>query len=224
MPRSRIQGAALLFARNFLRHPRMLGSVIPSSRFLIESLLAPVDWERARVIVEYGPGVGGITAEVLRRMRPDAHLIAIETNRDFVRFLERSFRDPRLTVVHESAVHIEAVLARLGHAQADYVISGVPFSTMSAELRESILHATHAVLGPEGLFLVYQFSSRVLGDLRRVFGRVARRFEPLNVLPAQLFFCEPAEAPSPLATCGLAAEEQPRPLVGRDRPAADQYR
>src|ERR1700743_2227250 len=84
------RGDALLFARNFFRHPRMLGSIIPSSRFLIKQLLEPMDWDRARVIVEYGPGVGGITAELLRRMRPDAHLIAIETNPEFVSFLRRS--------------------------------------------------------------------------------------------------------------------------------------
>ena len=32
-------GDALLFARNFFRHPRMLGSIIPSSRVLINELL-----------------------------------------------------------------------------------------------------------------------------------------------------------------------------------------
>ena len=52
----------LLFAKNFLQHPRMLGSLIPSSRFLVERLLRKVDWKRAKTIVEYGPGVGTITA------------------------------------------------------------------------------------------------------------------------------------------------------------------
>src|SRR5271155_4548200 len=70
-------GDVLLFARNFFRHPRMLGSIVPSSRFLIKHLLEPIDWAEARVIVEYGPGVGVITTEILRRMRPDASLIAI---------------------------------------------------------------------------------------------------------------------------------------------------
>src|SRR5687767_10748196 len=76
-------GARLLFARTFFRNPRMLGSIVPSSRFLIRKLLRPIDWSRARVIVEYGPGVGTITREALRRMRPDATLIAIETNDEF---------------------------------------------------------------------------------------------------------------------------------------------
>src|SRR5215813_8088214 len=86
-------GNVLLFARNFFRHPRMLGSIVPSSRFLIKQLLEPINFGRARVIVEYGPGVGVITAEVLRQMRADATLIAIETNGDFVRYLTETIDD-----------------------------------------------------------------------------------------------------------------------------------
>ena len=77
----------LLFAKNFLQHPKMLGSLIPSSRFLIDRLLSRVDWKRARTIVEYGPGVGTITAHILSRMSPDARLVVFEMNEDFVRYL-----------------------------------------------------------------------------------------------------------------------------------------
>jgi len=184
----------LLFARNFLKHPRMLGSLIPSSRFLIEEVLQAVDWANARVIVEYGPGVGTFTAELLRRMRPDASLIAIETNTDFVRYLKSSLHDPRLQVVQESALRTDKVLRDLGYVKADYVISGVPLGSMPPELRRGILNTTHSVLDPRGRFLVYQFTTRVLPDLQRIFRLVDRRFEPLNILPAQVFFCQPRSA------------------------------
>jgi phospholipid N-methyltransferase len=187
-------GNRLLFARNFFRHPRMLGSIVPSSRFLIKQLLEPIHWGRARVIVEYGPGVGGITAEVLRRMRPDAALIAIEMNPDFVEYLRKSITDARLRVVEGSAVEVQEILARQGLAHADYIISGIPFSTIPAQVRERILRKTRDVLAPGGAFLVYQFSTRVLQDLKRIFGYVGRKFEPLNVLPAHLFICQPVTA------------------------------
>ena len=187
-------GNALLFARNFFRHPRMLGSIVPSSRFLIKQLLEPINWGRARVIVEYGPGVGGITREVLRRMRPDATLIAIEMNPDFVSYLRSSITDTRLRVVAGSAESVVESLRRFGHTRADYIISGIPFSTIPAQLRESILRKTADVLEPGGAFLVYQFSTRVLQDLKRVFGYVGRKFELLNVLPAHLFICQPITA------------------------------
>jgi phospholipid N-methyltransferase len=190
----RRNGHFLLFARNFLRHPRMLGSIVPSSRFLIKQLLEPINWGRARVIVEYGPGVGVITAEVLRQMRADATLIAIEMNGDFVRYLGEAIHDKRLRVVEGSAADVEDILRRFGVLRADYIISGIPFSTIPASEREQILRKTCAVLEPGGAFLVYQFSTRVLEDLRRIFGYVGRKFEPLNVLPAHLFICQPANA------------------------------
>src|SRR6201996_7863456 len=123
---SRPSGDAMLFFRNFFRHPRMLGSIIPSSRFLIKQILEPIDWDKARVIVEYGPGVGGITAEILRRMRPDAKLIAIEMNPDFVNFLKKSLVDPRIEVVQGSAADVNEIMKQLGLTKADYIISGIP--------------------------------------------------------------------------------------------------
>jgi len=186
--------SGLLFARNFFLHPLMLGSIVPSSRFLIRELLKPVDWEQARVIVEYGPGVGVITAEVLRRMRPDAMLIAIETNPAFVTYLRDSIQDARLHVVQASAEAVDEILQRYGQSNASYVISGIPFSTIPAAVRERILLKTCEALKPGGSFLVYQFSSRVLQDLQRIFRYVRRQFEPLNVLPAHLFFCQPDTA------------------------------
>jgi phospholipid N-methyltransferase len=181
----------VLFLTHFFRHPRMLGSIIPSSRFLIRQLLAPVDWARARVIVEFGPGVGVITREVLKRMRPDATLIAIELNADFVDHLRATLDDARVVVIQGSATQVEEALRQSGATRADYVISGIPFSTMPAEEREATLRKTREVLDPHGLFLVYQFSSSVLGDLRRIFRKVTRRFEPFNILPAHLYFCAP---------------------------------
>jgi phospholipid N-methyltransferase len=183
-------GDALLFARNFFRHPRMLGSIIPSSRFLIRQLLQPIDWNEARVIVEYGPGVGCITEEILRRMRSDAVLIAIELNPDFVTHLRSALPDERLKVVEGSAEAVGEILERVGRGKANYIISGIPFSTIPAEVRERILRNTSQALAAGGAFLVFQFSTRVLEDLQRVFHYVRRKFEPLNVLPAHLFFCE----------------------------------
>jgi phospholipid N-methyltransferase len=181
----------VLFARNFVKHPLMLGSLIPSSRFLIGRLLRRVDWSRAEVIVEYGPGVGVITAEILRRMRPDATLIVFETNDDFVAYLRRALHDPRLQIIHGSAADVETTLRDLGLVHADYIISGIPYSVMPPAVRDAILQRSHAVLASGGQFLVYQFSRAALPYLRQVFSRVDLDFEPLNVLPATLFLCEP---------------------------------
>jgi phospholipid N-methyltransferase len=179
----------LLFASNFLRHPHMLGSIIPSSRFLVELVLEPVDWSRAGVIVEYGPGVGTFTAEILRRMRTDAQLLAIETNRDFVRFLQRTLPDRRLHVVEDSAAEVQAVLARLALPQPRYIISGIPLGSMPEKVRCDIARKSRDALEPGGAFLVYQFTARTLAALERTFSDVRISSERRNFPPAQLFLC-----------------------------------
>ena len=181
----------LLFARNFLKHPKMLGSIIPSSRFLVNHLLDRIDFERARFIVEYGPGIGNITKQVLARMRPDARLVAIEMNADFVDYLKEELRDPRLHVIRGSAEEVSSVLTSLNLAHADYIISGIPYSTMPPPLRSRILEESRRVLHPEGAFVVYQFTRTVRPYLEPIFGRVDQDFEPLNILPARLFYCTP---------------------------------
>jgi hypothetical protein len=113
---------------------------------------------------------------------------------DFVRHLRETISDQRLRVVEGSAAQVDEILRRVGFLGADYIISGIPFSTIDAPLREQILRKTHDVLEPGGAFLVYQFSTRVLQDLRRVFGYVGRKFQPWNVLPAHLFICQPTAA------------------------------
>lgn len=178
-----------LFARNFLKHPTMLGWPLPSSRFLIDEVLKWVDWSRAKVIVEYGPGIGCFTTEILRRMRPDATLVAVETNADFVRYLREILDDPRLHLIHDSATEIQRLLAQLGCGKADYVITGIPFKTVSEEVRQGIMRGTTSVLQPHGACLVYNFSSRVRPYLEKTFGRVQRDFELLNILPARLYYC-----------------------------------
>jgi phospholipid N-methyltransferase len=138
--------------------------------------------------------VGNFTAAILERLPADGMLLVIETNPEFVRYLRESFSDPRLHIVEGSAAEVGTVLRALGHERADYVISGIPFTIMPADVRDAILQETHDLLAPDGLLIVYQFTASVRPELERLFGRVERRFELLNVLPAHLFFCERSAA------------------------------
>jgi phospholipid N-methyltransferase len=181
-------GPLRMFAKGFVKHPVMVGSIIPSSRFLIDKMLKPVDWRRADVFVEYGPGVGTITTHILERLKPDAVLIAFDTNPDFCDYLANLITDSRLRVVNRSAADVADVLAELGLDGADYVISGLPFSTLPAGVGPAIARATQQVLRAGGQFLVYQFSPKVLDFLKLAFQRIDRGFELINVPPAQLFW------------------------------------
>ncbi len=177
----------LLFAREFLKHPFQLGSVIPSSRFLVKRMLRQVDWPAARMLVEYGPGVGTFTGEILRRMSPDATLVAIEASDEFVRHLRGCCCDRRLRIVHGSAAGVRAVLGQFGWETADVIISGLPFRAMRRQQRYRILCESKRALRPGGRFIAFQYTSSIEADLERVFGDVERDVEPLNIFPARIF-------------------------------------
>lgn len=184
-----VEESALTFARNFFKNPRMLGSVIPSSRWLVDQLLRDVEWDRARVLVEFGPGVGTITREILKRMRPDATLVALELNDEFVQVLRDEIADSRLRVAHRSAEAVNDVLRDLGQPKADYLLAGIPFSILSEEQRQDVIRSAYEALRDDGVMLVYQFSGRVRADLERMFAHVHQKFEPRNILPARVFHC-----------------------------------
>lgn len=177
-----------LFLQGFFKHPVMVGSIIPSSGKLIRKMLGPVDWDNCKVFVEYGPGVGTFCRAVLERLGPNAKYIAIDTNADFVAYLRRTIVDPRFSAIHGSAADVNAIVADHGEAQADYVLSGLPFSTLPPGVGEEIAAATHRVLRPEGQFLVYQFNPNVRNFLTPHFPRIDHAMEWWNVPPAQLWW------------------------------------
>lgn len=177
-----------VFFRGFLEHPRMVGSIIPSSRFTINNMLGPVDWEQCDLFVEYGPGVGTFCLPVLERMKGNARLIAIDTNPLFVDYLNRTITDSRFTAVLGSAAEVEEIIRSAGHEHADYILSGLPFSTLPGGVGEAIVAATHRILRPGGAFMAYQFTAAVRDLMRADFRRIDSGFEFWNVLPCKLFW------------------------------------
>ncbi|QPQ56338.1 methyltransferase [Allosphingosinicella flava] len=186
--RSGLGSPRFQFLKGFLKHPVMVGSIIPSSKVLIDKMLDPVDWANCKLFVEYGPGVGTFTQHILDRLAPDATLLTIDTNADFTTYLNAKFTDGRLEAVTGSAADVGKIIAERGFAHADYILSGLPFSTLPPGIGPKIAEETAAALRPGGAFLVYQFSPKVRDFIAPHFERIDRGFEWFNVPPATLFW------------------------------------
>jgi phospholipid N-methyltransferase len=152
--------ARLVFFREFLRHPDQVGSVVPSSRFLERRLVEIAAVERARLVVELGPGTGGTTAAILRALPSEGRLLAVEINPQFAARLH-AVGDSRLIVHAGNAVDLGDALACRGLRDPDVVLSGIPFSTMSAAVGRRILVGAWRALAPGGRFVAYQFRGSV---------------------------------------------------------------
>ena len=122
-------------------------------------MMTPVDFTSAKVIVEYGPGTGSFTRELAARKRADTTLILIEQNETFCERLKASFGGlPNLFVVHGSAGDVGQYLEERGVRSADYIVSGLPFTSLPAAVSDNILNATKLALGQEGKFITFQYS------------------------------------------------------------------
>ena len=176
----------LAFFQGFLKRPREVGSIIPSSRFLERRVTRTAGLADAKLAIELGPGTGGTTRSFLRAMQPDATLLAIEINPHFVDVLGR-WEDPRLRVHHGSATDLRTILDKHDLPAPDAILSGIPFSTMPRTLGRDILRAVHDVLEPGGCFVAYQVRDVVEGLGNEVFGHASKQTELLNVPPMRVY-------------------------------------
>ena len=168
------------FLREFLRRPRQVASLIPSSRFLERRVVEAADVASARTIVELGPGTGGTTRAILTAMRPDATLLSIELNSRLHALVSR-IQDDRLIAHLGSACELPEILAQYGLDPPQAIISGIPFSVINRIAREQFLRAIVSALPPGGRFVTYQVSNRVAAACRPFLGAGRMDVELRNV-------------------------------------------
>ena len=198
---SGIPSAFRLFFQESMRSLGPTASLFPSSRYLANALIRPIDFRGVRTVVELGPGTGAITNAILRRMRPDAKLIAVDINQTFIHHLRTTCHDPRLIPVCGSAAHLRSQLAQHDVGPVDAVVSSLGLSAMDQRLRRSIMREIGICLVPGGTMTQYQylgnldipkFKIRGFNEahfLRKFFGDVSVSHVIWNVPPALVFTC-----------------------------------
>ncbi|MBI4086977.1 phospholipid methyltransferase [Candidatus Kaiserbacteria bacterium] len=171
------------------KHWPTIGAFAPCSSAVAEKMTRPVDFSRARVLVEFGGGTGAITKTILARMRPDAELVSFELLPAFVSALKR-IPDSRLTVVHDSAANLGAYLAAREIEKADAIISTLPVGTMNKALRARIFEEVKGALGTGGRYVQIQYSLLSWKEIKRNFPETSLDFTPRNFPPAFFYICE----------------------------------
>jgi phospholipid N-methyltransferase len=172
-------------------HDRQVASLMPTSGFAVERVCSKIDFNQRNVVVEFGPGTGVFTRYLLDHLTPDSVLILIERNEEFVQILQDAFHDPRLVIHHDSAENVEQLLALSNENQADYIVSGIPFSFLPHELRDAIVSKSQQCLRAGGKFLAYQTFfqlDRFLKDyLDQYFKKVETEICLFNAPPLKIF-------------------------------------
>jgi phospholipid N-methyltransferase len=155
-----------------------------------------IDFQTAKVVVEYGPGTGVFTREVISRLRPDATFLAFELNRELVGVVRQRF--PEALIYQDSAARIEHYLQLNGRDHIDAVISGLPWAAFPDHLQDEILDPTIRLLREGGTFSTFAYLQGMALPagvrLRRLLDTRFSRVEMspvtwLNVPPALVYWC-----------------------------------
>ncbi len=150
--------SAFLYIKNWFTDP-YVAAIAPTSKFGIGRIMEKIDFRKNILIIEYGPGTGNFTGVLLKHMTPRSKLIAIERNHKLCQVLRRNIQDPRLMIFQDSAENVIDILKSCNGSielEADYIISGIPFSLVPRQAKIVILNNSHNILKEGGKFLAYQ--------------------------------------------------------------------
>lgn len=183
------RGGRRHFFGSWLRNPRHVGAILPSSRALGRLMAAQIDPERPGAVVELGGGTGAITREILAAGIHPGRLLVLERDPHFHRMLRERF--PAVKVVEGDAAALGDVTRDNDVGPVNAVVSGLPMLNFPAELQNAILQGAFAQMDEDGLFVQFTYSPAPpiprgrLADLGLEAERAGRVW--LNVPPASVW-------------------------------------
>ena len=174
------------FLRAWLRQPKSVGSVWPTSAPMARKMAAVIDLSSDLPVLEVGPGTGTITKAILDTGLPHKGLWALEYSHEFAARLKAKY--PLAHVIEGDAFELARSLGADGPKLFDSAISGLPLLNFPVAVRVSFVEQVLELL-PAGRPLI-QFSYGPKSPVPPGLGRYKVRRAGMvlrNIPPAQLW-------------------------------------
>jgi phospholipid N-methyltransferase len=188
-----LSNRTLQFLGAFVRRPRQVGAVVPSSPALAKAMMRGLDIEPNQTVVELGPGTGAFTRAILRQLPDRAHYLGLELNPRFVEHLKQRFPHRGDSFVHGSAADVHHHHTDRDLPAVRAVVCGLPFASLPTDVQDGVVAGLDRLLQPGGEFRTFQYvhafnlpaAQRFRQRMDRCFGP-GQRSRPiaLNVPPA----------------------------------------
>ena len=177
------------FIYQFLNKPKIIGAIAPSSKYLSKKIISFIDFNKeGLVLLEYGPGTGPFTSEMVKYLKPTDQLIIIELNSKFTFDLKEKFKKYRNVKIYEDCVaNTKKILDKEGVKEVDYIISGIPFSSLPKDVTQDILINTKSIMSNTTLFLTFQYSKFKKSTFEKYFKIIDIKFVLQNIPSAYVF-------------------------------------
>lgn len=180
----------LLFLQGFLKNPKRVGSVLPSSKFLANKIVQSVRWDEVRTVAELGPGTGAITRLMRAHLPKSATVFLFERDPKMRSNLKKKYPE---FMFHSNASYLLKRINQEHVHQLDCIICGLPFFNFSREMRQNLLSQINTALRPGGMLVLYQHSLHMKKRLAELFDIEYIQFEPFSLPPVFVYICRKKE-------------------------------
>ncbi|MFN5444862.1 MAG: class I SAM-dependent methyltransferase [Crocinitomicaceae bacterium] len=178
------------FMYQFFKGAQTVGSFFPSTPILASKIVKHIDFSKAKLIVEVGPGTGSFTKKIIKKLNKDAIFIAFELNEKFYHKLKNEMNDSRFVLINGSAEDLKEYLIHKGYLEVDYLISSIPLSNFKGKKIVTLLHSFRALIGEKGTFIQFQYSFNQKRLFHKMFSNVIMDFTQFNIPPAFIYVCK----------------------------------
>lgn len=174
------------------KHPQT-GGLLPSQRFLVNAMIAPVPRDYPGRVAELGSGNGTLTRRLAARC-PDAHILSCEINpllaRDTQEGLARAGMNGRVEVRAVAAQELLAQLCMRDGEKPGYIISGIPLGNLGKEAVLKFVQLVRSALPENGIFVQFQHFLVDRKQLRTAFRNFRTIPVLLNIPPAFVYYAQ----------------------------------
>lgn len=166
----------------------MIGSITPSSHKLTMDIISKIDAIiYKKVILEIGPGSGVFTDQIIPLLHYEDTLILIELNTSFYMKLKEKYKEhTNIIIINDDATHLLKILKSLGITTVDYIISGLPLTSLPKSVSLRILISCKKAIVEEGYVSLFQYSQLYSKYLKKLFD-VETHFVLKNIPSAFVF-------------------------------------
>ncbi|MBQ7530025.1 methyltransferase domain-containing protein [bacterium] len=187
---------ALLFLREFIKHPISTGAIYPSSQELAQEIVTQGRVEEAEIIAEFGAGTGVFTKEIIRRKKSAAKFLSIEYRQELVDIIRREI--PEVDIACDSVENLITLMKERNLDHLDSIVCGLPWAAFSEEMQDKFLAPAVKSLKEGGRFVTFAYLQGLLlpaghrfqKKIASTFSEVHRsRIVWKNLPPAFVYVC-----------------------------------
>ncbi|MCG7940095.1 MAG: methyltransferase [Candidatus Thiodiazotropha lotti] len=143
------------FISAWIRNPRQVGALLPSSECLAQAMAAQVS-SMDGLTIELGAGTGAVTSALLGRGINPKCLVVVEKDQILAEKLISQF--PSLSILAGDASRLQQLLKQNDLGLAENVVSSLPLLNMRMHTRIRVLTTIFNSLSHDGKLIQYTYS------------------------------------------------------------------